>query len=143
MVTITGTLSATLVEGFFYAPPPTPADYYTVTPCRLVDTRASQAPVLAASERRVWVLTDRCGVPATAKALALNVTVVGASAPGNIRLAPGNGLTESSAINFSPGQTRANNAIIMLATDDTGRIAATNGSGGTVHLVLDVSGYFQ
>jgi hypothetical protein len=31
----------------------------------------------------------------------------------------------------------------MLATDDTGRMAATNGSSGTVHLVLDVSGYFQ
>jgi hypothetical protein len=142
-VTIPRPRSATLAQGFFYAPPPTPADYYTLTPCRLVDTRASQAPVLAASERRVWVLTDRCGVPPTAKALALNVTVVGASAPGHIRLAPGNGLTESSAINFSPAQTRANNAIIMLATDDTGRMAATNGSSGTVHLVLDVSGYFQ
>ena len=142
-VTNTGPRSATLAEGFFYAPPPTPTDFYTVTPCRLVDTRASQAPVLAASERRVWVLTDRCGVPATAKALALNVTVVGASSPGHIRLAPGNGLTESSAINFSPGRTRANNGIILLATDGTGRIAATNASSGTVHLILDVSGYFQ
>ena len=56
---------------------------------------------------------------------------------------PGNGLTESSAINFSPGQTRANNAVVMLATDDTGGLAATNGSNGTVHIILDVSGYFQ
>jgi hypothetical protein len=31
----------------------------------------------------------------------------------------------------------------MLATDDTGRVAATNGSSGVVHLILDVGGYFQ
>jgi len=142
-VTNSGPRSATLAQGFFYVPPPTPADYYTLTPCRLVDTRAVQAPALAASERRVWTVTSRCGVPATAKAVALNVTVTGPAASGHIRLAPGNGLTESSAINFSPGQTRANNATVMLATDDTGGVAATNRSTGPVHLILDVSGYFQ
>jgi hypothetical protein len=142
--TIPGPRSATLAQGFFYAPPPTPADYYTLTPCRLVDTRASQAPALAASERRVFAITGgACGVPATANAVAVNVTVVGATAPGHIRLAPGNGLTESSAINFLPGLTRANNGVVMLATDATGGVAATNGSSGAVHLILDVSGYFE
>ena len=142
-VTIPGPRSATLAQGFFYAPPPTPTDYYTLTPCRLVDTRAAQAPVLAASERRVWTVVNRCGIPATAKAVALNVTVTGPTAAGHMRLAPGNGLTESSAINFSPGLTRANNAIALLATDDTGSVSATNRSSGPAHLILDVSGYFQ
>ncbi len=62
--------------------------------CRLVDT-CRAGPALAASERRVFAITGRsCGVPATAQAVALNVTVTGATAPGHIRLAPGNGLTD-------------------------------------------------
>jgi hypothetical protein len=143
-VGIPGPRSATLAQSYFYAPPPASADYYTLTPCRLVDTRAAQAPVLAASERRVFAITGgACGVPATAKAVAVNVTVTGAAAPGHIRLAPGNGLTESSAINFVPGVTRANNGVVLLATDATGGVSATNRSTGAAHLVLDVSGYFE
>jgi len=142
-VTIPGPYFATLAQGFFYAPPPTPTDFYTLTPCRLVDTRATQAPALAAFERRVWTLAGRCSVPPAAKSVVLNVTVVGPTARGNIRLAPGNSLTEASTINFVPGVTRANNAIVLLATDDTGSVSATNRSNGTVHVVLDVSGYFE
>jgi hypothetical protein len=142
-VTIPGPRSLTLRQSYFYFPPPTPSDLYTVPPCRLVDTRLAQAPALAASERRVWTVASRCGVPATAKAVALNVTVTGPTAAGYIRLAPGNGLTESSAINFGAGMTRANNALVLLATDDTGSLSATNRSGGSVQLILDVSGYFQ
>jgi hypothetical protein len=143
-VTIPGPRSATLAQGFFYAPPPVPADYYTLEPCRLVDTRGSQAPALAAYERRVLAATGgTCGVPATAVAVAVNVTVTGATAPGHIRLAPGNGLTDSSTVNFSAGQTRANNAIVLLATDTTGGVSATNQSSSPVHLILDVSGYFE
>jgi hypothetical protein len=137
------TYSATLSQAFFYVPPPVPAEYYTLTPCRLVDTRAAAAPALTPHERRVWTVTGRCGVPATATALAVNLTVAAPIASGYLRLTPGNGLTESSAINFSVDQTRANNAIVMLATDDSGSVAVTNGSVGTVHVILDVSGYFQ
>ncbi len=142
-VTIPGPLSGTLVQGFFYTPLPEATDFYTLTPCRLVDTRGAQAPALAAHERRVWKITERCGVPATAKAVALNVAVAGPTAQGHIRLMPGNGLSEASSLNFSPGVTRANNAVAMLATDGTGGVAATNGSNGTVHLILDVNGYFE
>ena len=142
-VTIPGPQSATLAQGFFYAPPPTPTSYYTVNPCRLADTRAAEAPILSPSQRRVFVVAGRCGVPPAANAVALNVTVTGATAPGHIRLAPGNGLTDSSTINFVSGQTRANNATVLLATDGTGGVAASNRSVGPVHLILDVSGYFQ
>ena len=145
VVTIPGPATATLAPGFFYTPAaPTATSFYTVAPCRLVDTRTpTYAPALAASQRRVWTVTGRCGIPAGATALALNLTVVAPSAAGFIRLAPGNGLTDSSAINFRPGQVRANNAAIMLSTDATGGISATNGSAGTVHVVLDVTGYYQ
>ena len=142
-VAVPGPYSATLSQAYFYVPPPVPVRYYTLAPCRLVDTRAGAAPALNPYERRVWVVTGRCVVPTTATALSVNLTVVAPTAAGFIRLTPGNGLTESSAINFSPGQTRANNAVVMLATSGSGSVAATNGSVGTVHVVLDVSGYFQ
>jgi hypothetical protein len=143
-VTIPGPRSATLAQGFFFVPPVTASDFYTLTPCRVVDTRTGQAPALAAYERRVFTATGgACGVPASATAVSLNVTVTGAAASGHIRLAPGNGLTESSAINFLPGVNRANNGIVRLATDGTGGLSATNRSGGPVHLVVDVNGYFE
>jgi hypothetical protein len=47
-----------------------------------------------------------------------------------------------SSINFTPGVTRANNAVVQLATNG-GTINVHNTSAGTVHFVLDVSGYFQ
>lgn len=141
-VTLPGPRSATLPSGFFFAPAPSAAGYFTLKPCRLVDTR-STPPALAAGERRVFTLAGRCGVPPTARALALNLTVTGPTAPGHIVLAPGNGLTETSALNFAVGQTRANNAVVLLATDGAGTVAATNGAGGAVHLVVDVTGYFQ
>ena len=71
------------------------------------------------------------------------MTAVGAAGPGHVRVAPGNGLTESSAVNFVAGVTRANNGVFPLATDGTGGLAATNVSASPVHLVLDVSGYFE
>jgi len=51
----------------------------------------------------------------------------------------------TSTINFAAGATRANNAILALAFDGTGTLAATPSvaGGGTVHLILDVSGWFE
>jgi hypothetical protein len=48
-----------------------------------------------------------------------------------------------SNVNFVPGVTRANNAVVPLATDGSGTINVKNGSAGAVHFVLDVNGYFQ
>lgn len=39
--------------------------------------------------------------------------------------------------------TRANNAVVLLATDGSGTIGVKNGSAKAVHFVLDVNGYFQ
>lgn len=142
VVTIPGPYSATLPKSFFFVPPPVATDFYTVTPCRLVDTRES-GPALGPYERRAWTVTGRCGVPTGANAVAVNLTVVAPAAPGFLRLAPGNGLTDSSTLNFVPGRTRANHALAMLATDGTGSVAVSNGSAGSVHVVLDVTGFFQ
>jgi uncharacterized repeat protein (TIGR01451 family) len=125
-----------------------PTEYYTVTPCRLVDTRnapgPSGGPALAANSTRSFPVTGgNCGIPSTATAVSVNLTAVGAAARGYLTLYRSDMDTTPlmSNINFSPGQTRANNAVVPLAPDDT--IKVKNGSAGAVHFVLDVNGYFQ
>ena len=48
-----------------------------------------------------------------------------------------------SSINYSAGQTRGNNAVVTL--DASGQMAAFVGqlAGTTVHLIVDVNGYFE
>ncbi len=45
-------------------------------------------------------------------------------------------------INYRPGQTRANNVIISLGPAGDVTVQSDQGS-GTVHVVIDVNGYFQ
>ena len=64
---------------------PTPAiDFYTLDPCRAIDSRGAEAPALAAGAIRTFTMTGRCGIPATATALSVNVAVTGS--PGNPRI---------------------------------------------------------
>jgi hypothetical protein len=130
-------------------PAPAPADFYTVMPCRLVDTRdtagATGAPALVGGGAiRNFPVAGACGIPPTATAVSLNVTAVGAVAPGHLTLYPGDGVGPplASSVNFSPGVTRANNAIVRLAVVG-GTINVKNGSAAPVHLVLDVNGYLR
>jgi hypothetical protein len=127
-----------------------PTDFYTVTPCRVADTRSpagpSGGPILGAGATRSFPVTGgTCGIPATALAASVNLTAVGAAAGGHLTLFPGDapGPPLASSINFSAAQTRANNAIVPLSSDGTGTIGVKNGSAGVVHFVLDVNGYFQ
>ncbi|HXK10479.1 MAG TPA: FG-GAP-like repeat-containing protein [Vicinamibacteria bacterium] len=118
--------------------------FYTLTPCRLVDTRSAAQP-LQPSEVRVLSLADlACGIPVGAQAVSLNVTVTQPTAPGYVTLFPADvALPTVSTSNFAPGQTRANNAIVVASADGQVKIKVRNGSAGTVHLILDVNGYFQ
>ena len=129
--------------------PPPAADFYTVTPCRLADTRNAAGPMggpaLAAGAIRSFPVTGGvCGIPSTATAVSVNLTVTQPAAQGHLTLYPGDaaGPPLVSNINFAPGVTRANNAVVPLATNG-GTIYVKNGSAGAVHFVLDVNGYFQ
>jgi hypothetical protein len=121
--------------------------FYTLPPCRLVDTRNPAGPLggpaLVAGAQRTFKLTESCGVPATAQALSVNVTVVAPAAAGDLRLFPADQPTPlSSAINWSAGQTRTNNATLGLAWG-LGTAIVQNDAGAAVELVVDVNGYYQ
>jgi len=124
-----------------------PPDFYTVPPCRLVDTRnpigALGGPALGASSQRIFALAGVCGVPAGVRAVSLNLTVTQPLAGGDLRMFPADQTVApiTSAINFATGQTLANNMI--LAVDASGSIRIQNDAQGTVHLILDVNGYFK
>lgn len=115
--------------------------FYTLTPCRIFDSR-SQQPLSSGIVRTVQV-TGACQIPATAKAVSVNVTVVGPSSAGYVVFYPGDEVPPlSSAINYRTGQIRANNAILKLGA--TGTLAAlANQQGGVVDVIVDVNGYFQ
>jgi hypothetical protein len=121
-------------------------NFHTVPPCRLLDTRSEAdgaAPVRSGRVRTVEV-AGRCGIPADATAVTVNVTMTGATAPGYLAAygADHPQPPTTSALNVTGGGTKANNAIVELSPQ--GRLALRPALVGaaTAHLVLDVAGYF-
>jgi hypothetical protein len=118
-----------------------PTDYFTVAPCRVLDTRTTQP--LTTNVERLITIAGACGVPSTAKGVSLNIAVTEPTAAGFIKLFPaGASAPVASAINYSAAQTRTNNGIYALGA--SGAIVARSGPlAGTTHLILDVTGYFE
>jgi hypothetical protein len=123
-----------------------PIGFFTLTPCRVADTRAAQFPALSANSTRTFAVGGVCGVPSDARAVAAILVAVNPGDLGNLRLYPtGQPLPLASAINFTAGRTRANNAVMPLGTDGQVdvRCDMAPGSTATTHFVLDVFGYFR
>jgi len=122
--------------------------YFALNPCRVVDTRNANSvnggPVVASSATRSFAIRGSCGVPATAKAVSLNLAVTGMTAGGFVTLWPsGQARPTVSSINFSGTESAlANGAIVGLSTN-TQDLSAFNGSNSNVHIIIDVTGYFQ
>ncbi len=146
------------LSGPVVAAQPTALSLYAVAPCRFLDTREAEGPTggpaLINSRPRQLEIPWSCGVPLTARALVVNVTVTNATAGGHVRMAANPWATGTSTINFQAGQTRANSAVVTLdlwqrdSTSGPSRAFAMlpilEGSlSGTVDLILDVSGYLE
>jgi hypothetical protein len=113
----------------------------------VADTRGPAGPyggpALAAGFSRTFEIAGQCSIPADAKAVALNVAVTGASAPGHVTIYPGGEpLPLASTVNYRAGQARANNAVLRLGSGGTLTVTCEQ-SGGTIDLIIDVSGYFK
>jgi hypothetical protein len=131
---------------FLYTTTP-PGSYFTLNPCRLIDTRRPQdGPALASGMSETWTLQGFCGIPSTARSVAVNVTVTQPTAAGHLTLWSGDGPAPvASTLNFGAGQTRANNAILTLSATGNGTLAIQPflSGGGTVHVLVDVVGWFE
>ena len=121
--------------------------YFTLTPCRVVDTRGGApvaGPALAGQAVRALPLVGHCGIPASAKTVSINLTVTQPTAAGNLRIYPSGIPTPLVAsINYSPGQTRGNNAVVPLSLGGALDAFVAQPAGTTVHVIVDVNGYFQ
>jgi hypothetical protein len=125
-------------------------DFYTVSPCRVLDSRAPSGPWLGQplhgqEERSVTVVGGACLVPATAKAVSFNVTATAATVNGNLRLYPAGTPRPLffSTVNFTAGVNRANNGVVGVGVGGALTIFFSGGASESVHVVLDVNGYFE
>lgn len=142
MVTMDAAKSVT--AGFDLAGP-VGLDYYTIAPCRVLDTRTAGGPLVSGVPRTLAV-TGLCGVPADAVAVAINITALTPPSNGRITIFPGGAaLPATSSINFATGNTLANNGIVALAADLSGLLGAQSflSGGGQVDFTVDVVGYFK
>lgn len=125
--------------------------FHSVVPCRLFDTRvevgeSAASPALGPGETRTFPVDSRCGIPsAVARVLSVNLTVTGQAASGDLLLYRGDLASGpiSNGISFVAGKTRANNGMLELSRAGDGTFKVVNRSTGTLHFILDVSGYFR
>ncbi|AXJ09537.1 sialate O-acetylesterase [Arthrobacter sp. PM3] len=110
-------------------------------PKRFLDTRIRPGRVAAGGSVTFRVAGAR-GLPADISAVALNLTVTSAKSFGFITAyAAGTDKPGTSNLNYVAGQTVSNLAVVPVGAD--GRVTLSNTSSGTVHLIADVSAYFQ
>jgi hypothetical protein len=129
--------------------PPIATEFHTLTPCRIADTRdpagTRGGPQLLSGFPRTFPVTGNCGVPPTAKAVAVNVAVVQPTAEGFLTLYPsGQPAPTTSTVNFRAGIVRTNNAVVPLGIG--GQVDVLYGvatGSATTHFILDVNGYFE
>jgi hypothetical protein len=129
------------------APPPPAVQvrFYTVAPCRLVDTRSSATggPALAAHETRAFSVIGACNIPASAKAISANVTTTSGTVAGYLSVYPSGLPTPvSSTVNYRAGQTRANSVVLLIGNGGNLTVLCGQASGSS-HVILDVNGYYQ
>jgi hypothetical protein len=116
-----------------------------VTPCRVVDTRNANGtfggPLLGGGTSRSFpVPQSSCGIPATAKAYSVNVTVVPTGILEYLTVWPtGSAQPVVSTLNSYDGAVVANAAIVPAGTNGSLSFFVTNNT----HLIVDINGYFQ
>jgi hypothetical protein len=125
-----------------------PTSFYTLTPCRVADTRNAAGPyggpAIPPGSQRVYVLAEVCGIPATAKAVSANVTAVTPSSAGSFRFFPGDDQPGvPTTMSFAAERTRANNLVMKLSGSGSGTVGVASTGPAPVHMVIDVNGFFQ
>ncbi|MFJ8685662.1 hypothetical protein [Micromonospora wenchangensis] len=132
------------VQAYFTATPTTGAGLRTVTASRLLDTRTagSGQPVPANGTVDVAV-GGAFGLPTRdIAAAALNLTAVSPASSGFLTVWPVDGTASAaSTTNFTTGQlARSSFAVSKLGTE--GKIRVKNNSAGTLHILVDLQGWF-
>jgi hypothetical protein len=127
-------------------PPPASSGlrFVPVTPCRIADTRNANGPfggpaIGGGTTRTFAIPSSSCGIPATAAAYSLNITVVAGGPLGYLTAwAAGQAQPLVSTLNAPGGGIVANAAIVPAGAGGAINIFVTH----TTHVVIDINGYF-
>ena len=124
------------VNGYFAPPGQGGLSMYTLTPCRVLDTRdAGGSPFHGTMN---IIVSGTCAVPPAARAYVFNATVVPPGAFGYLTLWPqGTPQPVVSTLNAVDGAITSNMAIVPTSN---GSIEAFGPA--ATHLILDIFGYF-
>ncbi|MGC2661364.1 MAG: BACON domain-containing carbohydrate-binding protein [Bryobacteraceae bacterium] len=123
----------------------TPLDFEPTSPCRLLDTRNADGPfggplISGGTSRDFFPSQSVCGVPASALAYALNVTVVPSGPLGYLTVSPTGGTRPNvSTLNSWDGRIKANAAIVPAGSSGGINVFASNDT----QVVIDIIGYFD
>lgn len=123
---------------------PSGAPLAPLAPARLLETRSGEAPTIDGQFTGIGLVTapvvldvaGRGGVPADADAAVLNVTVTAPIDAGFVTVYPCGARPNASNLNFTAGQTVANNVIAPLSASGQVCLFASIGT----HLIVDVTG---
>ena len=126
------------INGYFAPPGAGGLSLYTVTPCRVLDSRLPAGTPPFSTTIDVNVTASPCGIPATAKAFVFNATVVPPGPLGYITMWP-QGQTQplAATLNAYDGAVTNNMAIVPTTTGSISVFPLN-----PTHLVLDIFGYF-
>ncbi|CAN5417488.1 hypothetical protein BH23ACT3_BH23ACT3_10910 [soil metagenome] len=122
------------------AEPAQPTVFEAIEPVRLTDTRRPDCGCVRLDDLTVRVAVAGVGdIPAEAVSAALTVTVTGADAPGFATVWPsGAPRRDTSNLNWSAGETRANGTIVELGVDGSVDVYVSTGT----FVLVDVAGAF-
>lgn len=122
---------------------PPAAGFHSMVPYRVLDSREGTGwnGMVAAGADRSLTVTGASGVPATASAVVMNVTVVDPTEASFLTVYPGGvGRPNASNLNFGKGQIIPN--LVTVRVGPGGVVKVANAVGAT-HVVADIVGYYD
>ena len=135
------------------AGPSTAGAFHAVTPGRVYDSRFDGGPLTAGFNRTVsvanrynidtYALAQSNFVPANAKAITANVTIVALAGSGYVAANPGGTTTVTAAtVNWSAAGQVLNNGVTLTLNASRQLTLICGGPGASTHVIIDVTGYY-
>ena len=128
--------------------------FTAVTPCRIADTRKGGGALANLAVRSFAVrgttafpaqggTTGGCGIPASATAIASNVTVVGGAGSGYLSGYPaGAAEPTTNFVSYQRGANVTANPVLPLAATGPATQLSIRNHGAPVNVIVDVTGYY-